>query len=46
MQQGIQKILVDWIDRQVQYWINNLLRFEIQFTFPDISAISEEINKI
>ena len=46
IQQWIQKILVDWMDRQVQYWLNNLLRFEIQFTFPDISAIWEEINKI
>ena len=46
MQQWIQKILVDWIDRQVQYWINNLLRFEIQFTFPDLTYLSEEINKI
>jgi hypothetical protein len=46
IQQWIQKILVDWIDRQVQYRINNLLRFEIEFTFPDLSYISTEINKI
>lgn len=46
LQQWIQKMLINWIDRQVQYWINNLLRFEIEFTFPDISYLSEEINKI
>ena len=46
LQQWIQKILINWIDRQIQYWINNLLRFEIEFTFPDISYLSEEINKI
>lgn len=46
LQQGIQKILVDWLDRQVQYWINNLFRFEIEFTFPDISYLSDEIKKI
>jgi len=46
IQQWVQKIIVDWIDRQVQYWINNLLRFEIVFTFPDIGYLSEEINKI
>ena len=46
LQQWIQKMLVDWIDRQVQYRINNLLRFEIEFTFPDLSYISTEINKI
>jgi hypothetical protein len=46
LQQGIQKILVDWVDRQVQYWINNLFRFEIEFTFPDISYLADEINKI
>jgi hypothetical protein len=34
------------MDRQVQYWLNNLLRFEIQFTFPDLTYLSEEINKI
>ncbi|MBQ9553594.1 hypothetical protein IJU97_01145 [bacterium] len=39
-------MLVDWFDRQVQYWINNLFRFEIEFTFPDISYLADEINKI
>lgn len=38
------KKLVGRFDRQTQYWINNLLRFRVEFLFPDMDHLNKEIS--
>lgn len=44
IQQGLQKKLVGRFDRQVQYWLNNLLRFRVEFIFPDLQYLEKELS--
>ncbi len=44
IQQGLQKKLVGRFDRQVQYWLNNLLRFRVEFSFPDLQYLEKELS--
>ncbi len=43
-QQGIKHRIAGWFDRQVQYWINNLLRFRMDVVLPDIEQLNEQFS--
>lgn len=45
-QQGIQQKLVGRFDKQMQYWINNLLRFRVEFIFPDMDVLNTQISTL
>lgn len=45
IQQGLQKKLVGRFDKQVQYWLNNLLRFRVEFSFPDLQYLEKELSR-
>ena len=45
-QQGIKAKFVGWFDRQIQYWINNLLRFRVEFIFPDLEYLSKQLSTL